>query len=40
MIAPGTASTMVQLTGRGTVHYDLYINGEFECEKKVTFTDD
>ena len=40
MIAPGTTSTMVQLTGRGTIHYDLYINGEFECEKKVTFTDD
>ena len=40
MIAPGTSSTMVELSGRGTVHYDLYINGEFECEKKVKFTDD
>lgn len=40
MIAPGTSSTMVQLSGRGTVYYDLYINGEFECEKKVTFTDE
>ena len=40
MIAPGTSSTMVELSGRGTVYYDLYINGEFECEKKVTFTDE
>ena len=40
MIPPGTTSTMVQLTGKGTIHYDLYINGEYECEKKVTFTDD
>ena len=40
MIAPGTSSTMVQLSGRGTVYYDLYINGEYECEKKVTFTDE
>ena len=40
MIAPGTSSTMVLLSGRGTVYYDLYINGEFECEKKVTFTDE
>lgn len=38
MIAPGTTSTMVLLTGQGTVYYDLYINGEFDCEKKVTFT--
>ena len=40
MIAPGTTSTMVQLTGRGTVYYDLYIDGVFECEKKVMITDD
>jgi beta-lactam-binding protein with PASTA domain len=40
MISPGTSSAMVQLTGRGTVYYDLYINGVFECEKKVTITDD
>ena len=40
MIPPGTSSTMVELSGRGTVYYDLYINGEFECQKKVTFTDD
>ena len=40
MIAPGTTSTMVQLTGRGTIYYDLYIDGVFECEKKVTITDD
>lgn len=40
MIMPGTTSTMVQLTGRGTVYYDLYIDGIFECEKKVMITDD
>ena len=36
-ITAGTRSIDVTLTGAGTVYYDLYINGECECEKKVTF---
>ena len=39
-ILAGTTSTTLELTGKGTVQYDLYINGEFECTQKVKFTDD
>ena len=37
-IRPGTTSTLVDLSGSGTVYYDLYITGEFESQKKVTFS--
>ena len=39
-ILAGTTSTTVDLTGRGTVEYDLYINGEFENTHKVKFNDE
>ena len=39
-IRPGTTSTLVDLSGSGTVYYDLYINGEFESQKKVTFSNE
>lgn len=39
-ISPGVTSTMVTLTGRGEVSYDLYIDGEFERTQKVEFKDD
>ncbi len=40
LIAPGTASVMVDLTGSGTMYFDLYIDGVFEREQKVTLTND
>lgn len=40
LIAPGTASVMMDLTGSGTMYFDLYIDGVFEREQKVTFTNE
>ena len=39
-ILGGTTSTTVEMTGRGTMQYDLYINGEFISTQKVKFSDD
>lgn len=39
-IAAGETSTILDLTGTGTVWYDLYIDGVFEREQKVEFTHD
>ncbi len=36
-IHPGKTSTGVNLSGSGVVYYDLYVNGEFESQKKVNF---
>ena len=38
IIPPGAKTVIFDLTGRGTVYYDLYINGEFLETKKVEFT--
>ena len=38
LIAPGAKTVLLDLTGNGTVYYDLYINGEFLETKKVVFT--
>jgi len=39
MIAPGTASIYVKLSGRGLVAYDLYVNGEYlETTQSIEFT--
>ena len=40
LIPAGTSSIAVNLTGSGTVYYDMYIDGVFEREDKVEFTDD
>ena len=40
LIPAGTSSIAVNLTGSGTVYYDLYIDGVFEREDYVEFTDD
>ena len=39
-ITAGTTTTSVDLTGSGTVYYDLYINGVYEDTRKVTLTND
>jgi len=39
MIAPGSSSTYVELTGEGLVAYDLYANGEFLETKSIEFTE-
>ena len=39
MIAPGSASTYVELTGRGLVAYDLYVNGEYLETRSIEFTE-
>ena len=39
-ILAGTTSTTVEMAGRGTMLYDLYINGEFLSTQKVKFSDD
>ena len=33
-------SNIICSDGSGTVYYDLYINGEFESQKKVTFSNE
>ncbi|MGM9659574.1 MAG: Stk1 family PASTA domain-containing Ser/Thr kinase [Faecousia sp.] len=38
LIAPGAKTVIFDLSGSGTVYYDLYINGEFLETKKVEFT--
>ena len=39
MIAPGTGSIYVQLSGRGLVAYDLYVDGNYlETTKPIEFT--
>ena len=38
-VPAGTTSITVELTGNGTMWYDLYIDGVFEREEKVEFTD-
>lgn len=38
-VSAGTTSIVVELTGSGTVWYDLYIDGVFEREEQVEFTD-
>ena len=39
MIAPGTGSIYVKLSGRGLVAYDLYVNGEYlETTRSIEFT--
>ncbi|MBO5129270.1 MAG: Stk1 family PASTA domain-containing Ser/Thr kinase [Oscillospiraceae bacterium] len=37
-ITAGTSSITVELTGSGTLYYDLYINGEYYKTEKVVFT--
>ena len=39
-ILAGVTSTTVNMTGNGTVYYDLYINGQYESTQKVKFSDD
>jgi len=39
-IAAGTPSTVVEMTGRGTISYDLYIDGVLVSQQEATFTDD
>ena len=39
MISPGSTSTYVELTGRGLVAYDLYVNGEYFETKSIEFTE-
>ena len=39
-IKPGTSKFIVELTGKGTVTYELRINGEFYATQDVKFTDD
>ena len=39
MIPPGSASTYVELTGRGLVAYDLYVNGEYLETRSIEFTE-
>ena len=40
LVAANSTNTTVELTGIGTVEYDLYINGEYESTMKVKFSDD
>ena len=37
LVAAGSGNTTLELTGIGTVEYDLYIDGEYESTLKVTF---
>ena len=37
LVPPGAKTVIFDLTGNGTVYYDLYINGEFLETKKVEF---
>ena len=37
IVLAGDTSTSVKLSGRGTVTYDLYINGEFAAQENVRF---
>ena len=39
MIAPGSTSTYAELTGRGLVAYDLYVNGRFLETRSIEFTE-
>ncbi len=39
LIAPGSTSTYVELTGKGLVAYDLYINGEYLETRSIEFTE-
>jgi len=39
MIAPGSTSTYAELTGRGLVAYDLYVNGEYLESRSIEFTE-
>ena len=39
LIAPGSTSTYAELTGRGLVAYDLYINGTFLETRSIEFTE-
>ena len=36
-VPPGQTSTYVELTGRGTVYYDLYVDGEYLRTQEVYF---
>ena len=38
LIPPGAKTVIFDLTGSGTVYYDLYIDGEFLETKKVVFS--
>lgn len=38
-VSAGTTSIDVELTGSGSMWYDLYIDGEFEREQEVIFSD-
>ena len=40
LVAANSTNTTVELTGIGTVEYDLYINGEYESTMKVKFSND
>ena len=37
LVAAGSGNTTLELTGTGTVEYDLYIDGEYESSLKVVF---
>ena len=37
-IQPGTSSFVCNLTGTGTLKYDVYIDGEYYESKEVTFS--
>ena len=37
-IAPGAKTVLLDLTGTGTVSYDLYLNGQFLETKTLEFT--
>ena len=40
LVAAGSGNTTVELTGIGTMEFDLYINGVYESTLKVKFSDD
>ena len=40
MITPGTTSVMVEVSGSGTMYFDLYVDGVYECTKDVGLTND
>ena len=40
LIPAGTTSVTVELSGTGTMEFDLYIDGVFECSQPARFTDD
>jgi len=40
LVAAGSGNTTVELTGIGTMEFDLYINGVYENTLKVKFSDD